>query len=530
MIQIQASTRISHFTRLIPRVHLHRRSHTAATAPDPHEDLFRYTTGRWLWGEAEQLRKRYRRFNVVELQNAATRALEGSPKCVSMSKVSEGNSNRVFRLQMDDGRVVVARIPMPNAGPERYTTASEAATMEFEPEGTQLGELWRDMKPFERKTLIESIVGLEQKLLSVGLNRSGSIYFAESGFEGCKTAEIITDAPSSLRDYVKDRFVIGPSVDEEYWENQKANMAIDRGPWDTAEEYVKAIAHREMAWIPRYGSEYPRDARFTYDDGQQSPEAHIDLLQRYLSVISMLLPKKRDLLRPTLWHYCIDEQNVFVRNGVVSGLVDWQSTLVAPLVLQARVPWLVRYRRKKVFKRPDNFKELDEADQEKVLTQIARTTQQDFYLTQAALENPLLSRALDLPQSEFLKYLVSFAGWSWNNDNGFLNLRESLLKVIRRWELFNMEDPCPYRFSNEEIEQHRKDGEGFNEYQDFWDELEGVVDREGFTFPETFDAAVDFFSDLRDVMLKEAEGKNREELDLWTRWVLERKQEREAKK
>ncbi|KMU75038.1 hypothetical protein CISG_04325 [Coccidioides immitis RMSCC 3703] len=50
--------------------------------PDPHEDFFRYTTGRWLWNEEEQLRKRYRRFNVEELQNAAARALGGTSRCI----------------------------------------------------------------------------------------------------------------------------------------------------------------------------------------------------------------------------------------------------------------------------------------------------------------------------------------------------------------------------------------------------------------------------------------------------------------
>jgi hypothetical protein len=39
--------------------------------------------------------------------------------------------NKVFRLVFDTGAVVIARIPNPNAGPARYTTASEVATMEF---------------------------------------------------------------------------------------------------------------------------------------------------------------------------------------------------------------------------------------------------------------------------------------------------------------------------------------------------------------------------------------------------------------
>lgn len=95
-----------------------------------HEHFFRYTSGRWLWDEDQQLRDRYKAFNVAELQAAAAQAA-GSSACIAMTKLAEGGYNKVFRLLMDDGKVVLARIPNPNAGPPFYTTASEVATMEF---------------------------------------------------------------------------------------------------------------------------------------------------------------------------------------------------------------------------------------------------------------------------------------------------------------------------------------------------------------------------------------------------------------
>lgn len=75
--------------------------------PAQHDELhnyFHYTSGRWLWGEEEQLRERYRAFNVAELQKVALN-IAGSQKCVSMNKIGEGNFNKVFRLQMDDESV-----------------------------------------------------------------------------------------------------------------------------------------------------------------------------------------------------------------------------------------------------------------------------------------------------------------------------------------------------------------------------------------------------------------------------------------
>lgn len=57
--------------------------------------------------------------------------------CVSMTKLAEGLFNKVFRLVMDDGSVVIARIPNPNdnnnnnAGALFKRNASEVATMDF---------------------------------------------------------------------------------------------------------------------------------------------------------------------------------------------------------------------------------------------------------------------------------------------------------------------------------------------------------------------------------------------------------------
>lgn len=95
-----------------------------------YEDFYRYTSGRWLWDEDSQLRERYKRFSVPELKNIAAKSV-GAQTCLSISKLAEGGFNKVFRLVMDDGTIVIARIPNPNAGPPFKTTASEVATMDF---------------------------------------------------------------------------------------------------------------------------------------------------------------------------------------------------------------------------------------------------------------------------------------------------------------------------------------------------------------------------------------------------------------
>lgn len=48
-----------------------------------------------------------------------------------MHKLAEGRCNRVFKVQLTDGRRFIARIPTPLAGPAHLVTASEVATMQF---------------------------------------------------------------------------------------------------------------------------------------------------------------------------------------------------------------------------------------------------------------------------------------------------------------------------------------------------------------------------------------------------------------
>lgn len=170
-------------------------------APIETNSLFRYTSGRWLWNERQQLESRFRRFDVSSLQQATCRAV-GANQCVSLEKIGEGNYNKAYRLATDDGQKVIAKIPHPNAGPPTLTTASEVATMEFartilnlpvpkvlawnstdqnpvgaeyiimeEAKGCQLHDVWKNLQLRAKCDIIQKIVDVERKLLSVSFNK-----------------------------------------------------------------------------------------------------------------------------------------------------------------------------------------------------------------------------------------------------------------------------------------------------------------------------------------------------------------------
>lgn len=95
------------------------------------EDVFGYKGQRWLWNEREQLQRRYLKFNLKALVRAAEDAVGSGARCAEVTKLPEGNFNKTFVVEMEDGQQVIARLPNPNAGQSHYTTASEVATMDY---------------------------------------------------------------------------------------------------------------------------------------------------------------------------------------------------------------------------------------------------------------------------------------------------------------------------------------------------------------------------------------------------------------
>ncbi|KAH7397037.1 kinase-like domain-containing protein [Phaeosphaeria sp. MPI-PUGE-AT-0046c] len=406
-------------------------------------DYFHYTSGRWLWGEDEQLRERYRAFNVNELQKVAM-SIAGSEKCVSMSKIGEGNFNKVFRLQMDNGLVLMARVPHPNAGPPSYTTTSEVATIDFaksilgipvpkilaycatannpvgseymimeEAQGTQLSKVWDTMDLKDQMKIVTELVTVDEKLLSVSLNRADN-------FPGCETAQISGNIPDSLKADVANRFVIGPTVERVFWEKQRAEMAVDRGPsldGTSAREYVEAIAHREIAWL-----------------SQSDRQAHIDLLGRYLSVVAQLLPKESELPAPVLWHRDLHPGNLFIHEGKISSIIDWQSCWVGPLILRARAPRILDYNGDIMLKLPPEYEEMSEDERRSVECKAQQSIQVYSYEHKTAGRNPLLNRVLRYPHGKMLSNVVEFASASWDGD--ILPRRDCLIRIERYETLF----------------------------------------------------------------------------------------------
>ncbi|PGH13104.1 hypothetical protein AJ80_06476 [Polytolypa hystricis UAMH7299] len=139
---------------------------------------------------------------------------------------------------------------------------------------------------------------------------------------------------------------------------------------------------------------------------QLSPPQHIELLNKYLASIPTLLPNKPDLLRPTLWHRDIHDGNLFVHDGKISSVIDWQSVWAGPLILQTRTPQIIDYSGEINLGIPENFKQLDQDEKTRVRDQVLHSMQICIYETNTAKINPLLSKAFRQP---FGKHCLSLS-------------------------------------------------------------------------------------------------------------------------
>lgn len=100
-----------------------------ATIVGDAQDFFRYTSGRWVWSEEQQLQENYSEFNIAKLQKVAMESSAGP--CVRMEKIGEGSYNKSFSLTIPNKMKVIAHAPNSNAGPAFLITASEVVTMDF---------------------------------------------------------------------------------------------------------------------------------------------------------------------------------------------------------------------------------------------------------------------------------------------------------------------------------------------------------------------------------------------------------------
>ncbi|OJJ50188.1 hypothetical protein ASPZODRAFT_157128 [Penicilliopsis zonata CBS 506.65] len=323
-------------------------------------DLFRFTRGRFLSDESRHLSKRYVQFEIDELARLAVRAAEtasqGSRRCVNTEKLPDGMHNKVVRFTMDDGSQIVGKVPNPNAGKANFTTASEVATMDFLRNvmkipipnvlawsSTSENELWDKLEVNVKFKVLRNIAFYQEAWLHTTFSHYGSLYYKNDVGLSTPSVEYTDKAGVTI---VDDRFTIGPSVSRQNTDDGRLEMDFDRGPWTTAADYERATGLREI-YCTENMPKLPRSPIALHYSGtyQPSRESKILAIESYLKLLRYLLPEV-SIQTSHIWHCDLHAENIFVNPSNLSeiyGIIDWQSTELAPLYDHPIEPYILEY-------------------------------------------------------------------------------------------------------------------------------------------------------------------------------------------
>jgi hypothetical protein len=231
--------------------------HNSPLRSTPHETLFSYSSGRFLYNEQARLRERCMRFDVSALEKAIeTHVGHGSVK--TLVKISEGGFNRVLSATMEDGFRAIVKIPFWISVPKAYATASEVATLTFlrskgipvpkvygwssttdnlvgveyvimeHALGVGADTRWFNNTKHQKHALVTGIVDIEKKLFNIPFGAVGSLYFKSDLPPRLQGPLYVPGTPDETRD--SDTYCIGPIADYMFWYGKRAELELDRGP------------------------------------------------------------------------------------------------------------------------------------------------------------------------------------------------------------------------------------------------------------------------------------------------------------
>ncbi|KAI1908614.1 hypothetical protein LOZ12_004493 [Ophidiomyces ophidiicola] len=474
------------------------------------DDLFTYTSGRFLFNEEVRRSERFVRFDVNALAAVICRCANRSrSELTSITKLAEGGFNRILQATFSDGYAVLARIPYRTTIPKHYAIASEAATLGLlyargipvpkvlgyssdsknsvgteyllleKLNGTPLGDQWFTMDNKTRVKIMRQIVNVEKQWMSIELPASGSLFYLKD-LQPPDFAIPLSEQPTS------DQIVVGPTAQLQWWYEHRSSLTVNRGPWKTFRECFEAPAKREIEFCERFGKprlHIERYLRELHHFKEMSPTVHASLLAEVLMLISQLdLPPSHPFSRPVLRHPDFSPNNILINDSHdIVGVIDWQHAVALPLCLCAGIPdhfqnWgdpLSESLAKPELTLPENFDTLSEEEQERIQESMRKRLVHFYYAAMTLKQLPDHFDALRTNGAMLRAKLFNRAGAPWEGDS--LSLRHTIIQVCTCWPLPYDDTPrelgpCPVQYSEEQrndfISQYNQEQEKLEELSD----------------------------------------------------------------
>lgn len=91
--------------------------------------------------------------------------------------------------------------------------------------GRQLSDVWDTMSEAQRFGLVKSLVEIERRLASTIFAGYGSLYHKDAIPSSTSMTSLVEMDQEATRE-----FVLGPTTERSFWEGEKRELEIDRGP------------------------------------------------------------------------------------------------------------------------------------------------------------------------------------------------------------------------------------------------------------------------------------------------------------
>lgn len=162
---------------------------------------------------------------------------------------------------------------------------------------------------------------------------------------------------------------------------------------------------------------------------EESPEAICRLIDLYVELLPLIIPKEKRVLSSVLWHPDLSRSNIMISSEVhgeekeysITGIIDWQSTCCAPLVLQAHFPRAFAYTGSgfelpqdiALPPLPENFNDMDPESQEACKREWKDAILHKW-LEMLMMNDHLFHAATEHPRKNALDILVYNVTYTWS--------------------------------------------------------------------------------------------------------------------
>ena len=193
---------------------------------------------------------------------------------------------------------------------------------------------------------------------------------------------------------------------------------------------------------------------------QPNREKKLKALQCYLTALKYLIPSDQSIQSSCLWHGDLHGDNIFVdpeHPTKIVGIIDWQSTELAPLFYHARQPYFLDYDGPPIIglerpRLPANLAQLDPAAQQQAKNLYFSRSLSALYKTLVHKQSPTLYRALAFQESTSFDLLLLARNLLVDGEATYL---AQVLELEKSWEELpgvraRGDIPFPFRFSEEE--------------------------------------------------------------------------------